>query len=485
MGSLSKLTPTIIWEYFEDICSIPRPSKHEDKILAYIINFAKKHNLEYSQDAGKNIIIKKKAFPGFENRQTVALQAHVDMVPQKNSDKEHNFITDPIEPYIDGDWVRANKTTLGADNGIGLAVILAVLESENIPHGPIEALFTTDEETGMTGANLMSKDALTAKYMINTDTEDEHEITVGCAGGLDANLTFPFETEKIEADYTTYNFSISGLTGGHSGFEIILERANANVILCDFLNIASKKYGARIADVQGGNMRNAIPREGSAHILIPNAKTEDFDAFSLQFANQIKTTFKESDPLLHCVITECSPIDTVICYNNSQKFIQAMQNCPNGVISLENDTKDIVKTSINISIISTKSKEFEVNCLLRSSSTNEKIQLAHSIEQNCKLFGGKAHFDGEYPAWQPIWNSHILSILKRAYSELTNINPEVKVVHAGLECGIFSGKYPNMEFISFGPNIRGPHSPDERVEIRTVEQFWKLLQYVLKNIPNA
>jgi len=483
MTSITQLQPQLLWKHFDKICSIPHPSKHEEKILNYLIDFAKKHNLEYSQDIGENIIIKKPATKGYENCEITALQAHVDMVPQKNSDKVHDFTKDPIEPIIDGEWVRANNTTLGADNGIGLASILAILESTDIPHGPLEALLTTDEETGMTGANKLVPGSLDAKYMINTDTEDEQDVTVGCAGGIDANFYFEYNTAITPSNSKIFEISISGLKGGHSGFEIILERANANLILIELCNLAIKKYNGLVIDIFGGNMRNAIPREGHIRIAIPESQTERFTKYITSFLENYKLVFSETDPQFSFEISEGKWSDKVISHKSMLRIIQALKACPNGVISFEAGEEKQVKTSTNISIISTGSKMVEINCLLRSSDTSEKMKLAKSMETNFSLFGAKSEFTGDYPSWQPVWDSKILNLVKEAYAKHTTITPEVKVVHAGLECGLFSGKFPDMEFISFGPNIRGPHSPEEKVEIRTVEQYWKILCSVLKNIP--
>jgi dipeptidase D len=352
MANLSTLQPNSLWKHFEDICTIPHPSKHEEQIIEHLINFAKKHNLEYKQDSIGNVLIKKNATKGFENREILALQAHVDMVPQKNTSTQHNFITDPILSYIIGNLVKAQNTTLGADNGIGLAAILAILESKTLQHGSLEALFTRDEETGMTGANQLDKTLLKAKYLINTDTENANEITVGCAGGLDANFIFDISKTQTPVYSIAYSISISGLSGGHSGFEIHLGRANANILITEFLSITTLKFHALISQIHGGNMRNAIPREAQVTLVIPDHKKEEFLHYIELFVQEKKAVYSITDPNFSCIVLECNIPEQVIEKPCMEAILQALKNCPNGVISYENESKGIVKTSTNLSIIS-------------------------------------------------------------------------------------------------------------------------------------
>lgn len=481
MDSLSSLEPARVWKHFENICAIPHPSKHEEKILQYIRKFADKHSLAYEQDKIGNIIIYKPAKKGYEACKTIALQAHVDMVPQKNQYTKHNFIIDPIIPIIDGEWIRAKHTTLGADNGIGVAVILAILESHDIQHGSLEALFTVDEEAGMGGANALSPHVLKAQYMINTDTEDEHDITIGCAGGIDGNFVFSIEHSSAKSEAQAFKISISGLTGGHSGFEIHHGRANANVLLSSFLHIVFAKFAAEISFIQGGNMRNAIPRESEAVFTIPFLYVPDFKDAVKHFIAGAKIAYYQTDPNLTISITDAEMPETVIQKQDMHAIITALNTCINGVISVEDFDSTITKTSNNLSIIQTHTKYIEINCLLRSSSSSEKMKLAHALRQHFSLYGAQCDFSGDYPGWEPVWESKIVSLVQQAYARNTQIQPHVTVVHAGLECGIIKSKYPHMEFVSFGPNIRGPHSPDERVEIASVAQFWNILLYVLKH----
>jgi dipeptidase D len=484
LDSILQLQPNSLWKHFADICSIPHPSKHEEAICLHIISFAKKHNLEYKQDAVGNILITKKATHGFENREIVCLQAHVDMVPQKNAEIQHNFITDSIKPFITGNFVKATQTTLGADNGIGLAAILAVLGSDSMQHGPLEALFTIDEETGMTGANNLTPDFLQAKYLINTDTEVKNEITVGCAGGLDGNFIFDYTKEQIPNNYISYQISISGLTGGHSGFEIHLGRANANVLLSKLLQ-QILPLQAQISSINGGNMRNAIPRESSSIISIPANKKDEFTSVFEAFKQSKIQSYSSTDPYISLSIQEITKQETCIANKSAITIIEALLECPNEVITFENKEKGIVRTSTNLSIIKTHDNSIEINCLLRSFSSQEKQELANRMEKLFSEKGATTSFVGDYPGWEPIWDSKIIDIVKKASTTVYKTAPHIQVVHAGLECGIFSGIFPNIEYVSFGPTIRNPHSPDELVEIDSVHDFWKVLCLVLEGIPET
>ncbi|HPY82330.1 MAG TPA: aminoacyl-histidine dipeptidase [Bacteroidales bacterium] len=480
-NKLSHLEPSAVWKYFEIICSIPRPSKHEAQICAYIISFAKSLELPYEQDKYGNIRIRKPACAGKEHYAPVILQAHVDMVPQKNSATQHNFLTDAIEPIIDGDWVRAKNTTLGADNGIGLAAILAVLESKTIQHGPLEALFTTDEETGMTGAFGLQPNKLKGLYMINTDTEDVHDITIGCAGGIDGMFTYSYSRVAAHAQTQAYEVTIEGLTGGHSGFEIVLNRANANMLLCDYLHKIHTKCNVDISYMQGGDMRNAIPREAKALICVPVEYHADYVAFTESYTTTLKHLYKKTDPNLSLHIKEhAKPID-VISKTDTHSLLQALSSCFNGVIAFENDDISLPRTSTNLSIITTKEHTIEVICLLRSSCFKEKQMLVNSMKTHFETYSFCSEFSGDYPEWKPIWDSPLISLIQNAYKKIANIESTPTVVHAGLECGVIQSIYPHIECISIGPIIRGPHSPNERVEITSVHSFWLVLTYVLEH----
>ncbi|MDA3881941.1 MAG: aminoacyl-histidine dipeptidase [Bacteroidales bacterium] len=484
MNVISNLQPECVWKHFEKICSIPHPSHHETQILAYLLEFAKTQNLKTYQDSAGNIIVTKNAHKGFESCETIALQAHVDMVPQKNHNIEHDFTRDPIKPYALEGWVSAENTSLGADNGIGLACILAILESDTITHGPIEALFTVSEETGMTGAYALETEKLEARYMINTDTEDEHDITIGCAGGIDGNFICPIKHESCPKDALSFIIEIQGLTGGHSGFEIMYERANAAKLICELLSVLCLNHSASLAHIEAGNMRNAIPRNARAHIVCSLAQKEKIVSYIQSFAQTIAKRFSETDCNISCTATEHELPKKIISTQSTHSFLQAVSSCPNGVISFEKEI-NTVRTSTNLSIIQTHNKDIEINCLLRSSNTQEKTELALVMQHIFNIFSIEAHFEGDYPAWEPQADSKIASLVQKAYDKCTDTKPTLQVVHAGLECGIIQKKYPNIEYISIGPNIRGPHSPDEKVEIRSVAQFWNILLYILEHSPKA
>lgn len=480
--SILLLQPIQLWKHFLDICSIPHPSKHEEAICKHIIQFAESNTLQYTQDSVGNIVIYKQATKGCESKATVCLQAHVDMVPQKNTATIHNFETDSIKPRIVGEVVKATNTTLGADNGIGLAAILAILESKTIEHGPIEALFTIDEETGMTGAKFLDPTLLHAKYMINTDSEIENEITIGCAGGIDANFIFPIEFEQTPPNSVAYTISISGLNGGHSGFEIHLGRANANCIMAQYLLDISTHFNAQLCNIHGGNMRNAIPREATATITVSNTIKNNFEEFTNQFFTTKQLLHSLTDPKFTYTINQILTPTKNIAPIQFHYIIQAVTQCPQGVIRFEKNNIKIVRTSTNLSIISTHENQIEVNCLLRSVSEDEKQTLVQTMKQLYTIYGASCMFAGDYPGWKPIWDSPINLIVAKALEQVYSAKPKIEVVHAGLECGIFSSKYPNIEYISFGPTIRNPHSPDEEVDIASVERFWNALIMVLKSI---
>lgn len=482
MRKLQNLNPQSVWKHFEDICFIPHPSKYEKAVCEHIIQFAENHNLPYKCDNTGNIVISKPATAGMEQCPTIILQAHVDMVPQKNADTEHDFLRDAIQPRIAGNFVKATNTTLGADNGIGVAVILAILESETMEHGCIEAFFTVDEETGMTGALNTAPDFLTGTYMINTDSEIENEITLGCAGGLNANFDFPYTTTDVPADFAAYKVTVSKLSGGHSGFEIYENRAHANVLIADIALKAAQKFDARISYIGGGSMRNAIPREAELCVAIPARYAPKFENFISKTATILKHVYAETDPVfsLQCKHTELSK--TAIEPTRMLQILQLLNQLPQGVVSVEQETAAMVRTSSNLSIIATKNTVVEIQCLLRSSGNDEKQALAHCMQSLVELYGGTAEFDTDYPAWQPVWNSQLLEITKQALQNVYNEMPKLCVVHAGLECGILSEIFPNMEFVSIGPKINNPHSPDEEVEIASVERFFNTVCGILKGV---
>jgi dipeptidase D len=482
--NISELEPQSVWHNFYQITRIPRPSKKEEKIVQFIEQFGKKLGLETIKDPLGNILIRKPATQGMENKKGIILQAHLDMVPQKNNDKIHDFEKDPIEAIVDGEWVRANKTTLGADNGIGIASIMSVLESHDLSHGPVEALFTIDEETGMTGAFALQPGLLKGDIMINTDSEDEGELYVGCAGGVDANIRFSFKPLLTDDNYIPYKIDVKGLKGGHSGLDINLERANSNLLLIRLIWRATFKFKARLSALHGGDLRNAIPREASAVLLVPRDKESDFMSFFNGHVSILKSEYKSVEPDMSITIEKTEMPATLIDVETQNKLISAIYTCPNGVIRMSSEIEGVVETSTNLAIVKTLKDEVTIICLLRSSIESAKDDLSARIRALFEMAGAEVSFSGSYPGWKPNPDSVILKIMKEVYHNKYGKVPEVKAIHAGLECGIIGGIYPNLDMISLGPTIRYPHSPDERVKIDTVQKFWDFIVETLKNIPD-
>jgi dipeptidase D len=405
------------------------------------------------------------------------------MVPQKNSDKKHDFEIDPIEAYIDGDWVKANGTTLGADNGIGVASMLAVLESKDLMHGPIEALFTIDEETGMAGAFALKPGQLKGDILLNLDSEDEGELYVGCAGGVDANISFPYEKETIPANYIPYMIRVSGLKGGHSGLDINLGRGNSNQVLFRLIYTAVEKAGLLLCETEGGNMRNAIPREAHATVIIPAKREETFLSLMANHIPAIKKELSVTEPDLTIQCTKTEMPSRVMNPALQQKVVASVYCCPNGTIRMSDGIPGLVETSTNLAIVRTDEKQVNIHCLLRSSVESAKENLADSMKAFFEIVGSQVEFTGSYPGWKPNMDSPILRSMKMVYKKMYNREPEIKAVHAGLECGIIGGVFPHLDMISFGPTIRHPHSPDEKVHIESVQKFWNYLAETLKNVP--
>lgn len=477
------IEPKLLWENFYELTQIPRPSKHEEKIRAFMNEFGKKHGIETKEDAVGNIIMKKAATPGMENRKGVILQAHLDMVPQKNSSKQHIFETDPIDAWIDGEWVKAKDTTLGADNGIGAAAAMAVFMSDDIVHGPIEALLTADEETGMTGANGLQAGELDGDILINLDSEDEGELYIGCAGGVNTNAKLPFENMEVPANVTPYKISVMGLKGGHSGLDIHLGRGNANKIMNALLMEGAENYGLRLSEIDGGSLRNAIPRESFAVVVVPDNKKDAFKDLHAKFEEEQKEIYKDADPGLIIKIDRTKMPLHVVNTEAQANLFKAVEDCPNGVISMEPDMPGVVQTSTNLAIVKSEDGYFELATLQRSQVDDEKDNLSKDTVKAFADAGAEVEVSGDYPGWKPNIESSVLHEMKEIYNNKYGKVPEVKVIHAGLECGILGSKYPHWDMISFGPTIRNPHSPDEMVNIRTVELFWEFLIETLKNIP--
>lgn len=476
------LNPQLVWKHFYALTQIPRPSGHEEASAQYVMDFAKEHGLEAYRDEVGNVIVRKPATSGMENRKGVVLQGHLDMVPQKNSDKAHDFEKDPIEAYIDGEWVTANGTTLGADNGMGLAASLAVLESKDIAHGPIEVLMTIDEETGMTGAFGLKGGVLKGDILLNLDSEDEGELYVGCAGGTNANVKFEYKEEAAPAGMVGYDLEIRGLKGGHSGMEIILQRGNSNKLMFRFL-YEVMDMDVRVSSVDGGSLRNAIPRECFVKVAVPSAKAAGFEAKVKEFEATFLSELALVDENLTFKAIKCDAPTKVMDADVQKKLTYAIYACPNGVARMSDSMVGLVETSNNLARVEVKGGEGKVLCLLRSSVDSAKLDLENQIASVFKLAGFEVWMDGQYPGWKPNLNSPILTTMQEVYQKMYGKVPTIKAIHAGLECGLLGGVYPNWDMISFGPTIRYPHSPDEKVKIDTVEKFWNFLVETLKNVP--
>lgn len=480
---LLQLKPGPLWSYFGQLLNIPRPSKKETKVVEFMKEFGESLGLETIVDEVGNVIIRKPAGPGMENRMGVILQGHLDMVPQKNSDTTHDFEKDPIRSVIDGDWVKASGTTLGADNGMGVAAAMAVLAAADLQHGPVEALFTIDEETGLTGANYLKGGILQGDILLNLDSEDEGELYVGCAGGTNANLSFTARLEEIPAGYKAYTLILKGLKGGHSGLDINLGRGNANKILFRYLKHAATKHGLRIAGVEGGNLRNAIPREAVATVIVAESNAAALEKCVREQESIYKKELSRTEPDLSLVLQPAALPASVWDQQTQQRLVNAVYACPNGVIRLSDSMPGLVETSTNLSIVKSDGPDIFITCLMRSSVDTAKEDLMEMIDSVFSLAGARIVFEGSYPGWKPNPDSAILLIMKDVYNKKFGKVPEIKAIHAGLECGILGGNYPHWDMISFGPTIRYPHSPDEKVNIPSVSRFWDFLTETLKNIP--
>jgi dipeptidase D len=483
MSSILKLDPKPLWNYFHEITQIPHPSKKEARIVEYMKEFGKKNNLETIVDKVGNVIIRKPATKGMEKRMGVVLQAHLDMVPQKNGDKVHDFEKDPIETLIDGDWVKANGTTLGSDNGIGVAAAMTILSSKDIPHGPLEALFTVDEETGMTGAFALEPGKLKADILLNLDSEDEGELCVGCAGGIDVNIKKNYSLEPSPDGMAAFKVTAKGMKGGHSGVDIALGRANSNKIMFRFLMQAESDFSVRLAEVSGGDLRNAIPRESHSIVLVPVKKTAEFEAFVKGYQTMYKNEFADTDPDLSFICTKVKVPSKVLKKTDQYKMIRAVYICPNGVQRMSQSIEGLVETSNNLAIVRCIDGKLEVYNLTRSSVDTAKVAIAWKIAACFHLIGAKVELKGGYPGWKPDMDSQILKTMRDLYKKMFKKDADVKAIHAGLECGIIAGAYPSLDMISFGPTIKWPHSPDERVLIPTVTRFFDFLCETLKQIP--
>ena len=479
-AEIRNLSPQHVWGYFHDLTQIPRPTGHMDAVTRYILAFGKESGLETLQDKTGNIVIRKPATPGMEHCKTVIIQGHLDMVPQKNAATVHNFETDPIDAYIDGDWVTARDTTLGADNGIGVALALAVLSDNTLKHGPVEALFTVDEEVGMDGAFGLKPGFLKGEILINADSEEEGELFVGCAGGADLNISFQFKEDiAIPEGDVAVKLSLTGLKGGHSGVDIHLGRANANKLMFRFLKEAVRDYGARLSSIDGGSLRNAIPREAVAIITIPGDNVEALWELVADYQDMFRTEYQGIEESVLFVAEPAELPASLIPEEIQDDLINAIEGCQNGVISMLADFPGTVETSTNLASVKKSDQLIEIKILTRSSSESRKEQICSSLESVFALAGAKVEYGSSYGGWQPNIKSEILGVMQRVYKQKFGRTPNVKVMHAGLECGIIQTVYPDMDMISFGPDLQYPHSPDERVSISSVQKVWTFLTETL------
>jgi len=487
MSTIAELNPTPLWKHFAKLCEIPRPSKHEDRVVEHIVEFANSRGLKVQLDEIGNVIIKKPATPGMEDRKTLALQSHLDMVPQKNADTEHDFLTDSIKPYVDGEWVTASGTTLGADNGIGVAAILALMESSDIPHPALEALLTIDEEAGMTGAKNLQSGYFEADLLLNLDTEDEGELYIGCAGGVDINATLNYFEVPVAEGVEAYKLSVRGLRGGHSGLDIDKGRGNANKIANRIIDTALREIpDLRIATLDGGSLRNAIPRESFSTITVPAEARETLEQIVKRESTTIAQELDSEAALEIYLENSKAPLVTMDA-ETQLKFIRAIRCCPNGVERMSTALEGIAETSNNLARVATGKRDgqsfVQVQCLVRSLSDSARDHHGLDVAATFELAGAKTRLDNAYPGWTPNPDSPLLAKMKDVYKEMTGKVAEVKVIHAGLECGLLAKPYPNWDMVSFGPTIRRAHSPEERVHIQSVANFWDYFIKVVQAIP--
>jgi dipeptidase D len=480
---IRNLEPKALWNKFADLNAVPRPSKKEDRVIEFMKNFGNSLGLETFEDEIRNVIIRKPATAGMENRKAIVLQGHLDMVHQKNSDTVFDFDTQGIDMYVDGDWVRARGTTLGADNGLGVAMIMAILESKEIKHPAIEALFTIDEETGMTGALNLKGGILKGEILLNMDTEEDDEIDIGCAGGIDVTATRSYHEEETPDDSVSYTITVKGLKGGHSGMDIHKGLGNANKIMNRILFDAFENFGLQVSEINGGSLRNAIPRESVAKVIVAGMYDEAYIFDMQEIINDIKTEFKTTEPNLAIEIEKCDLPKKVMDLGVQEGIIRSIYAAQNGVYRMSADMDDLVETSNNVARVIIKDGEISIGCLTRSSVETSKFDLANALRSAFELSGCEVNLSGSYPGWTPNVKSEILDLLVKIYEKQNHEKPKVVACHAGLECGILGTNYPDMDMISFGPTIQGAHSPDERASIKSSQKFWKFVLEILENIP--
>ena len=482
MSFVSELEPRELWRHFDEILKIPRGSKNEAKMRDYVISVARKHGLEYKVDDAGNLVVRKPATSGYENAPVTILQAHLDMVNEKNSDVEHDFEKDPIIPRREDGYLKASGTTLGADNGIGVAAMLAIMEADNLEHGPLELLFTVDEETGLTGASALAADMLTGRQLINLDTEEEGALYIGCAGGADSKLTLPLQTMPAPANATAFEVKLTGLRGGHSGVDIHLQRGNAIKLLARALYAVSLDIPFWLGEFRGGNKHNAIPREAFADVIVPTDRQQDFRRLLQQEIEAIRSEFKPADPEMRLALEEAVSPDRVWSDDSTAAVLRLLTALPHGVLAMSYDIPDLVETSTNLATVHSENGELIITMSSRSSVASALRATRQRIRAIASLAGAEVEEGQGYPGWKPNLESHLLKVTKQVHQQVLGQEPAVKAVHAGLETGIIGEKYPGMDMISLGPQIEFPHSPDERVKIDSVERFYKLLVAVLKEL---
>ena len=477
------LEPKPLWNKFADLNAVPRPSKKEERVIEFMKNFGNELGLETLVDEVGNVIIRKPATPGMEDRKPVVLQSHLDMVHQKNNDSDFDFENQGIEMHVEGDWVKAKGTTLGADNGLGVATMMAVLESDEIQHPALEALFTVDEETGMTGAKGLKPGLLKGEILLNLDTEEDDEIGIGCAGGVDITASRTYPEESLPLEMAAYKIVVKGLQGGHSGMDIIEGLGNANKLMNRLLFEAYEKFGLRIVEINGGGLRNAIPRESQALVVVEDFQKEEFLSETRKLVNDIKEEFKSLEPNLKIEFSEAELPEKMMAIPEQEMLIKALYATHSGVYRMSPEIEGLVETSNNVARVEVKNGRIEILCLTRSSVESSKNDLANSIRAGFELAGFEVVLSGEYPGWAPNRDSAILKVLDGLYQKMNGEKAQVAACHAGLECGILGHQYPEMDMISFGPTIRGAHSPDERASISSAQKYWDFVLEVLKNIP--
>ena len=477
------LKPAVVFRYFEEVCGVPRPSKKEEKIRAYLLEFARKHDLSVKTDEAGNVLIAKPATPGMEGRKAVILQSHMDMVCEKNKDTQHDFDTDPIETYIDGEWLRAKGTTLGADNGIGIAAELAVLASDDVEHGPLQCLFTVDEETGLTGAFALKEGFMEGDILINLDSEDEGELFIGCAGGAGTTAVFPCTMTAAPEGYFFFRVAVKGLTGGHSGDDINKGRANANKLLNRYLVQLMRKYDLRLCEIDGGNLHNAIPREAHAVCAVPMACKEAVRVDLNVYLAEVENEYAVTEPNLQMELESEAPRAEVMDAREMKRFLLSLYAVHNGVYAMSQDIPGLVETSSNLASVKQADGSIKVVTSQRSSILSSRVDMSQMVGAAFELGGATVETGDGYPGWKPNPSSEILQVAVESYKRLFGTEPKVKAIHAGLECGLFLEKYPSLDMVSFGPTLRGVHSPDERMLIPTVDKFWRHLLDVLAHVP--